>query len=65
MKKKFDAVTESQKWRIATGEKLSKMTQEERLTYLNQGVAEKLQALRKGLSEERTDKASPQQTVYA
>lgn len=54
MKKKFDAVAESLKWRIATGKKLSGMTEEERLTYLNQGVAEKLQALRKGAS---TDEA--------
>jgi hypothetical protein len=47
MKKKFDAVAESRKWRTATGKKLSAMTEEERLGYLNQGVAEKLQALRK------------------
>jgi len=47
MKKKFDAVAESRKWRTATGKKLSAMTEEERLGYLNQGVSEKLQALRK------------------
>lgn len=47
MKKKFDAVAESRKWRTATGKKLSSMEEEERLAYLNQDVAGKLQALRK------------------
>ena len=58
MKKKFDAVAESLKWRIATGKKLSEMTEEERLIYLNQGVAEKLQALRKGASADKTRQSS-------
>lgn len=46
-KKKFDAVAESRKWRTATGRKLSSMDEDERLAYLNQDVAGKLQALRK------------------
>jgi nitrogen fixation protein FixH len=45
-KKKFDAVAESRKWRTATGKKLSLMDEGERLAYLNQDVAGKLQALR-------------------
>jgi hypothetical protein len=68
MKKKFDAITESRKWRIATGRKLSEMTEEERLAYLNEGVAEKLQALQKGSSagkERRSGKTSPKQPVHA
>lgn len=46
-KKKFDAVAESRKWRSATGKKLSAMTEEQRLAYLNHGITDKLQALRK------------------
>lgn len=42
-KKKFDAVAESRKWRTATGRKLSLMDEDERLAYLNQDVAGKLQ----------------------
>jgi hypothetical protein len=44
-KKKFDAVAESRKWRVATGKKLSKMSREERLQHLNEGVQEKLERL--------------------
>ena len=44
-KKKFDAVAESRKWRVATGKKLSKMSREERLRHLNEGVREKLERL--------------------
>jgi len=45
MKKKFNAVAESRKWRIATGKKLSAMGEEERLAYLNRGIAGKLDSL--------------------
>ncbi len=45
MSKKFNAVTESRKWRIATGKKLSKMSQEKRMEYLNSNIEEKLAAL--------------------
>lgn len=44
-KKTFDAVAESRKWRIATGKELSGMTQGERLSYLNDGIDAKLEAL--------------------
>jgi len=44
-RKKFDAVAESRKWRVATGKKLSKMSREERLRHLNEGVQEKLERL--------------------
>ena len=44
-RKKFDAVAESRKWRVATGKKLSKMSREERLRHLNEGVREKLERL--------------------
>jgi hypothetical protein len=54
MKKEFDAVVESRKWRYATGKKLSAMTEEERLAYLNHGIAEKLQALRKETAASKT-----------
>ncbi len=53
-KKKFDAVAESRKWRTATGKKLSSMDEDERLVYLNQDVAGKLQALRKTTAESKT-----------
>jgi|GEM_PF-2363288 len=58
MTKKFNAVVESRKWRIATGKKLSRMTEEERLAYLNKGVAEKLQALRKKSSKSKVKRTS-------
>ena len=44
-KKTFDAVAESRKWRIATGKELSEMNQDERLSYLNDGIDAKLEAL--------------------
>jgi uncharacterized membrane protein required for colicin V production len=44
--KKFDAVVESRKWRVATGKKLSSMSSQERQNYLNDGVEQKLNALR-------------------
>jgi hypothetical protein len=46
MKKKFDAVEESRKWKVETGKKLILMTREERLAYLNAGKKEKLAAMR-------------------
>jgi hypothetical protein len=46
MKKKFDAVAESRKWRVATGKKLSSMDPEVRQNYLNEEVEQKLNALR-------------------
>jgi len=64
MKKKFDAVAESRKWRTATGKKLSEMTQEERLAYLNEGVAQKLAAL-KGQPKRRSRKPSRKRPVTA
>jgi len=67
-KKKFDAVAESRKWRIATGKKLSAMDDAERLDYLNQDVAGKLQALRtKAASSKarRPRKAPRKRTVKA
>lgn len=53
-KKKFDAVTESRKWRTTTGKKLSSMNESERLAYLNQDVAGKLQALLQNGSSNKT-----------
>ena len=53
-KKKFDAVAEARKWRTATGKRLSSMDEEERLTYLNQDVAGKLQALREKAAASKT-----------
>ncbi|MFP4157273.1 MAG: hypothetical protein ACLFU4_06615 [Opitutales bacterium] len=67
-KKKFDAVAESRKWRTATGKKLSSMEEGERLAYLNQDVAGKLQALRKKASASkarRPRKAARKRTVKA
>jgi hypothetical protein len=37
--KSFDAVAASRKWRIATGQKLSRMTRAERVAFLNQRLA--------------------------
>jgi hypothetical protein len=45
-KKSFDAVTESRKWRVATGRQLSRMTRSERVAFLNQRL-ETLRASRK------------------
>jgi hypothetical protein len=68
-KKKFDAVAESRKWRTATGKKLSSMEEGERLAYLNQDVAGKLQALRKKAAASskarRPRKAARKRTVEA
>ena len=67
-KNKFDAVAESRKWRTATGKKLSSMNEGERLAYLNQDVAGKLQALRKKASSSKTRrprKAARKRTVEA
>ena len=65
MKKKFDAVAESRKWRIATGMKLSEMTEAERLAYLNQGVAERLQALRKKPSASKARRTPRKRPIHA
>jgi hypothetical protein len=67
-KKKFDAVAESRKWRTATGKKLSSMDDEARLDYLNQDIAEKLEALRAKVASAKTRrprKAPRKRTVKA
>jgi len=57
-KKKFDAVTESRKWRVATGKNLSSMTEEERLAYLNHDVGGKLKALHQKTSKNKIRRTS-------
>jgi hypothetical protein len=67
-KKNFDAVAESRKWRSATGKKLSAMTEEQRLAYLNHGITYKLQALREDTiasKSRRQRKISRKRTAHA
>lgn len=46
-KKTFDAVAESRNWRIASGRRLSRMSRDDRLAYLNEDVDAKLKEFRR------------------
>jgi len=58
--KKFDAVAQSRKWRIATSKKLSAMGEKERLAHLNQGIAGKLESLVGKEPQKRTQRPRSQ-----
>ncbi len=64
-KKTFDAVAESRKWRIATGKELSEMTQDERLSYLNDRIDAKLEALTGEPNKAVKSSHKPKRTVLA
>ena len=44
-KKKFDAVEATREWRLSSSKRLAMMSREERLTYLNDNIDAKLEAL--------------------
>jgi uncharacterized small protein (DUF1192 family) len=45
MKKEFDCIKESRKWKRAVSKKMLSMTREERLAYLNDDIEGRLKAL--------------------
>ncbi|MCH2155600.1 MAG: hypothetical protein MK080_06325 [Opitutales bacterium] len=57
-KKKFDAIEASCKWREATGARLSAMSRQERLIFLNDTLAAKLQTLSKKKTSTHQNKRS-------